>query len=154
MAATIWANILEPKWLMSIGPCWSIEAKVWNISHSQYSSRQKVTITGSERVNKINRRLKTMKVEKGGWKRSDWWSHSHFGYLGLQITSDFQATQKITYRISGMGIDQPPFGIFVVDKNTGDINITAIVDREETPSFLVSLCPQYWAPLRLCLVAL
>ncbi|XP_076991833.1 desmoglein-3 [Tamandua tetradactyla] len=54
------------------------------------------------------------------------------------ITSDFQATQKITYRISGMGIDQPPFGIFVVDRNTGEINITAIVDREETPSFLIT----------------
>ncbi|XP_047382045.1 desmoglein-3 isoform X2 [Sciurus carolinensis] len=55
-----------------------------------------------------------------------------------KITSDFQATQKITYRISGVGIDQPPFGIFLVDPNTGDINITAIVDREETPSFLIT----------------
>ncbi|XP_008580276.1 PREDICTED: desmoglein-3 [Galeopterus variegatus] len=55
-----------------------------------------------------------------------------------KITSDFQATQKITYRISGVGIDRPPFGIFVVDPNTGDINITAIVDREETPSFLIT----------------
>ncbi|XP_041516509.1 desmoglein-3 isoform X1 [Microtus oregoni] len=55
-----------------------------------------------------------------------------------KITSDFQATQKITYRISGVGIDQPPFGIFVVDPNNGDINITAIVDREETPSFLIT----------------
>lgn len=55
-----------------------------------------------------------------------------------KITSDFQATQKITYRISGIGIDQPPYGIFVVDKNTGEINITAIVDREETPSFQIT----------------
>uniref|UniRef100_A0A8C5K0C0 Desmoglein 3 n=1 Tax=Jaculus jaculus TaxID=51337 RepID=A0A8C5K0C0_JACJA len=55
-----------------------------------------------------------------------------------KITSDFQASQRITYRISGVGIDQPPFGIFVVDPNTGDINITAIVDREETPSFLIT----------------
>ncbi|XP_010975530.2 desmoglein-3 [Camelus dromedarius] len=55
-----------------------------------------------------------------------------------KITSDFQATQKITYRISGIGIDQPPFGIFVVDRNTGEINITAIVDREETPSFQIT----------------
>ncbi|XP_053427644.1 desmoglein-3 [Nycticebus coucang] len=55
-----------------------------------------------------------------------------------KITSDYQATQKITYQISGVGIDQPPFGIFVVDKNTGEINITAIVDREETPSFLIT----------------
>lgn len=53
-----------------------------------------------------------------------------------------------------MGIDQPPFGIFVVDKNTGEINITAIVDREETPSFQVSLCPQYSAPLPSWLVTL
>ncbi|XP_013012523.1 desmoglein-3 isoform X2 [Cavia porcellus] len=55
-----------------------------------------------------------------------------------KITSDFQTTQKITYKISGVGIDQPPFGIFIVDPNTGDINITAIVDREETPSFLIT----------------
>ncbi|XP_013362188.1 PREDICTED: desmoglein-3 isoform X2 [Chinchilla lanigera] len=55
-----------------------------------------------------------------------------------RITSDFQTTQKITYRISGVGIDQPPFGIFIVDPNTGEINITAIVDREETPSFLIT----------------
>ncbi|KAL2778185.1 desmoglein-3 preproprotein [Daubentonia madagascariensis] len=55
-----------------------------------------------------------------------------------KITSDYQTTQKITYRISGVGIDRPPFGIFVVDQNTGDINITAIVDREETPSFLIT----------------
>ncbi|XP_019596731.2 desmoglein-3 [Rhinolophus sinicus] len=55
-----------------------------------------------------------------------------------KITSDFQATQQITYRISGMGIDRPPFGIFVVDRNTGEINITAIVDREETPSFQIT----------------
>ncbi|XP_023569147.1 desmoglein-3, partial [Octodon degus] len=55
-----------------------------------------------------------------------------------KITSDFQTNQKITYRISGVGIDQPPFGIFIVDPNTGEINITAIVDREETPSFLIT----------------
>ncbi|XP_004703133.1 desmoglein-3 [Echinops telfairi] len=55
-----------------------------------------------------------------------------------EITSDFQKTQKVTYQISGVGIDQPPFGIFVVDKYTGKINITAIVDREETPSFLIT----------------
>ncbi|KAI4565051.1 hypothetical protein MJG53_021088, partial [Ovis ammon polii x Ovis aries] len=55
-----------------------------------------------------------------------------------KITSDFEATQKITYHISGIGIDQPPFGIFVIDKNTGEINITAIVDREVTPSFQIT----------------
>ncbi|XP_007130608.2 desmoglein-3 [Physeter macrocephalus] len=54
------------------------------------------------------------------------------------ITSEFGATQNITYHISGIGIDQPPFGIFIVDRNTGEINITAIVDREETPSFQIT----------------
>nr|XP_058896249.1 desmoglein-3 [Kogia breviceps] len=54
------------------------------------------------------------------------------------ITSEFGRTQKITYHISGIGIDQPPFGIFIVDTNTGEINITAIVDREVTPSFQIT----------------
>nr|XP_030732338.1 desmoglein-3 [Globicephala melas] len=54
------------------------------------------------------------------------------------ITSDFKATQNITYHISGIGVDQPPLGIFIVDKYTGEINITAIVDREVTPSFQIT----------------
>ncbi|XP_036888358.1 desmoglein-3 [Sturnira hondurensis] len=55
------------------------------------------------------------------------------------ISSDFQAQETIFYRISGKGVDQPPLGIFVVNRNTGEINITSIVDREETPSFNI-LC--------------
>ncbi|XP_060029643.1 desmoglein-3 [Erinaceus europaeus] len=55
-----------------------------------------------------------------------------------KISSDFQANQKIFYRISGMGIDEPPRGIFVIDENTGEINITSIVDREQTPSFQIT----------------
>ncbi|KAG8516769.1 Desmoglein-3, partial [Galemys pyrenaicus] len=54
------------------------------------------------------------------------------------ISSDIQANQKITYQISGMGIDQPPYGKFVINKDTGEINITSIVDREETPSFQIT----------------
>lgn len=37
-----------------------------------------------------------------------------------------------------MGIDQPPVGIFVVNKQTGEINITKIVDREKTPYFHIT----------------
>lgn len=62
--------------------------------------------------------------------------------LGLQISSDFLATQKVFYRISGVGADQPPLGIFIVDRNTGEINITSVVDREKTPSFQVRF--QHW----------
>ncbi|XP_017652577.1 desmoglein-2 [Nannospalax galili] len=45
---------------------------------------------------------------------------------------------KITYKYTGKGITEPPFGIFVFDKNTGDLNITSILDREQTPFFLLT----------------
>ncbi|XP_052011710.1 desmoglein-2 [Apodemus sylvaticus] len=45
---------------------------------------------------------------------------------------------KITYKYTGKGITQPPFGIFVFDRNTGELNITSILDREETPYFLLT----------------
>ncbi|XP_031220912.1 desmoglein-2 [Mastomys coucha] len=45
---------------------------------------------------------------------------------------------KITYKYTGKGITQPPFGIFVFDRNTGALNITSILDREETPFFLLT----------------
>ena len=44
----------------------------------------------------------------------------------------------MTYRISGVGIDQPPYGIFIINQKTGEINITSIVDHEVTPFFIVS----------------
>ncbi|XP_045637828.1 desmoglein-2 [Ursus americanus] len=44
---------------------------------------------------------------------------------------------KITYKYTGKGITEPPFGVFVFNKNTGELNITRILDREETPSFLL-----------------
>ncbi|XP_038622446.1 desmoglein-3-like [Tachyglossus aculeatus] len=54
------------------------------------------------------------------------------------IHSDFQEKQNIKYRISGVGIDQPPYGVFIIDENTGAINITAIVDREEVDTYLIN----------------
>nr|XP_048298631.1 desmoglein-2 [Myodes glareolus] len=45
---------------------------------------------------------------------------------------------KITYKYTGKGITEPPFGIFVFDKNTGNLNVTSILDREETPYFLLT----------------
>ncbi|XP_004412985.1 PREDICTED: desmoglein-2, partial [Odobenus rosmarus divergens] len=44
---------------------------------------------------------------------------------------------KITYKYTGKGITESPFGVFVFNKNTGELNITRILDREETPSFLL-----------------
>ncbi|XP_042317387.1 desmoglein-1-like [Sceloporus undulatus] len=54
-----------------------------------------------------------------------------------RIRSDCEETQPIIYRISGEGIDQHPFGIFVINQKTGEINITKIVDREANPIFTI-----------------
>ncbi|CAK6448036.1 unnamed protein product [Pipistrellus nathusii] len=44
---------------------------------------------------------------------------------------------KITYKYTGKGITEPPYGVFAFDKNTGELNVTSILDREETPYFLL-----------------
>uniref|UniRef100_A0A8C5XRP3 Desmoglein 4 n=1 Tax=Microcebus murinus TaxID=30608 RepID=A0A8C5XRP3_MICMU len=54
-----------------------------------------------------------------------------------RIRSDCESNQKITYRISGIGIDRPPYGVFTINPRTGEINITSVVDREVTPLFLI-----------------
>ncbi|XP_063155291.1 desmoglein-1-like [Candoia aspera] len=54
-----------------------------------------------------------------------------------RIRSDCEETQQIIYKISGVGIDQHPVGVFVINQKTGEINITKIVDREETPMFVI-----------------
>uniref|UniRef100_A0A8C4W923 Desmoglein 1 n=1 Tax=Gopherus evgoodei TaxID=1825980 RepID=A0A8C4W923_9SAUR len=56
-----------------------------------------------------------------------------------KIRSDCEENQPVIYSISGIGIDQPPYGIFVVNSRTGEINITSIVDREVTPEFYILL---------------
>ncbi|XP_054439472.1 desmoglein-2 [Pteronotus mesoamericanus] len=45
---------------------------------------------------------------------------------------------KITYKYTGKGITEPPFGIFAFNKDTGELNVTSILDREETPFFLLT----------------
>ncbi|XP_060134199.1 desmoglein-1-alpha [Zootoca vivipara] len=54
-----------------------------------------------------------------------------------RIRSDCEETQSLIYRISGVGIDQHPVGVFIINQKTGEINITKIVDREETPMFVI-----------------
>ncbi|NWS81280.1 DSG1A protein, partial [Toxostoma redivivum] len=54
-----------------------------------------------------------------------------------RIRSDCEEDNPITYSISGIGIDRAPYGIFVVNPRTGEINITSIVDREVTPVFVI-----------------
>ncbi|NWI92276.1 DSG1A protein, partial [Pitta sordida] len=54
-----------------------------------------------------------------------------------RIRSDCEENNPIIYSISGVGIDRAPYGIFVVNPRTGEINITSIVDREVTPVFVI-----------------
>ncbi|XP_055994335.1 desmoglein-2 [Sorex fumeus] len=53
-----------------------------------------------------------------------------------KIHSDLEESGiKVTYKYTGDGITDPPYGIFVFNKETGDLSVTKILDREETPYF-------------------
>ncbi|NXJ20274.1 DSG2 protein, partial [Dicrurus megarhynchus] len=55
-----------------------------------------------------------------------------------RIHSDLEDTGiVVTYTISGQGVTEPPYGLFVINGKTGDLNITGRVDREKTPILLV-----------------
>ncbi|NWX37794.1 DSG2 protein, partial [Notiomystis cincta] len=55
-----------------------------------------------------------------------------------RIHSDLEDTGiVVTYTISGQGVTEPPYGLFVINGKTGDLNITGRVDREKTPMLLV-----------------
>ncbi|XP_023569153.1 desmoglein-2, partial [Octodon degus] len=45
---------------------------------------------------------------------------------------------KVTYRYTGKGITEPPFGIFVFNKDNGELNVTSILDREEIPFYVLT----------------
>uniref|UniRef100_A0A8D2J4B6 Desmoglein 2 n=1 Tax=Varanus komodoensis TaxID=61221 RepID=A0A8D2J4B6_VARKO len=50
-----------------------------------------------------------------------------------KIQSDYEANMTITYAITGQGVTEPPYKLFVINGKTGELNITGIVDREKTP---------------------
>ncbi|NWZ57495.1 DSG2 protein, partial [Haliaeetus albicilla] len=55
-----------------------------------------------------------------------------------RIHSDLEETGiVVTYTISGQGVTEPPYGLFVINGKTGDLNITGRVDREKTPMLLL-----------------
>ncbi|XP_061851731.1 desmoglein-2 [Colius striatus] len=55
-----------------------------------------------------------------------------------RIHSDLEDTGVVvTYTISGQGVTEPPYGLFVINGKTGDLNITGVVDREKTPMLLL-----------------
>ncbi|XP_077126511.1 desmoglein-4-like [Ranitomeya variabilis] len=50
-----------------------------------------------------------------------------------KVHSDIEVKKgTIRYRLSGQGVDQPPYGLFLIDPRTGHLNVTGvIVDREQ-----------------------
>ncbi|XP_068426278.1 desmoglein-2-like protein [Clinocottus analis] len=60
-------------------------------------------------------------------------------YTGLEsiakIRSDKVNYTRVFYYLSGPGVDQPPEGIFGIDRNTGLVKIFAILDRETIPVY-------------------
>ncbi|KAL2089419.1 hypothetical protein ACEWY4_014107 [Coilia grayii] len=48
---------------------------------------------------------------------------------------DEQNNRKIVYSLRGIGADQDPVNVFVVDKMTGKVRVTRILDREQIPGY-------------------
>ncbi|XP_053570973.1 desmoglein-2 [Bombina bombina] len=56
-----------------------------------------------------------------------------------RIQSDHQIefNKRITYKITGKGVTEPPYGLFIINERNGELNVTGIVDRETTPIFFL-----------------
>ncbi|XP_053569110.1 desmoglein-4 [Bombina bombina] len=57
-----------------------------------------------------------------------------------KVRSDIEIKQRITYTVSGPGVDRAPFGVFLINPRTGDLNVTAArIDREQIPMFYLTV---------------
>jgi len=57
----------------------------------------------------------------------------------FQIRSDKENHTRVTYSITGPGVDEPPLGVFGVDAKTGFVKVySPSLDRETVPFYHVS----------------
>lgn len=73
--------------------------------------------------------------------------YENHSYIGLEsiarIRSDKENDRDIFYYLSGPGADEPPEGVFKVDKKTGHVQVLAILDREEIPFYILKGLARY-----------
>ncbi|KAM4721647.1 cadherin-15 [Rhinophrynus dorsalis] len=55
--------------------------------------------------------------------------------LLVQLKSDKQLLGKVIYSIKGPGVDEEPRGIFTINKNTGEVYLNAVLDREKNDRY-------------------
>ncbi|XP_069587344.1 desmocollin-2-like [Ranitomeya imitator] len=112
------------------------------ILKDEVSSSEKiisVKLISESKVKKTRQARELLKRTKRRWRPMPFSVHEN--YRGKypcfveRIQSDTQLEYEIYYSITGQGVDQHPVGLFEINPKTGDIYITAPVDREEFPFF-------------------
>ncbi|XP_053532601.1 B-cadherin isoform X2 [Ictalurus punctatus] len=62
-------------------------------------------------------------------------SKGPFPFKVVQIKSSYAKETRMVYSISGEGANQPPLGLFTVDKTTGELYVSRPLDREEKDKY-------------------
>ncbi|XP_026142645.1 B-cadherin [Carassius auratus] len=57
----------------------------------------------------------------------------------VKMKSTAAGSMRLIYNITGAGADQPPKGLFTVDKYTGMLKVTKSLDREETEEYILTI---------------
>ncbi|XP_051830688.1 cadherin-1 [Antechinus flavipes] len=55
----------------------------------------------------------------------------------VQIKSNRDKETKVFYSITGQGADEPPKGVFIIERETGILKVTMPLDREDIPKYVL-----------------